>query len=388
MTLFGVQRRGREYQFLLGNNHHSTSTFVELVSPSLPPPYMKQFTPRLLEWFSHHKRSFPWRGESDPYRIWISEVMSHQTQIDRVADKFYPRFIEAFPTLESLAKATWEEVFPVWEGLGYYTRGRNMIKTAQAVMERYGGKFPKDVHELQSLPGIGAYTAAAIMSFAHDEKIPAVDTNISKIIQTLWPDEDLFEVAQSLINLAPSGRDWNGAMMDLATELRAGKEIAPPLDEYFPPEVRSQFIPVKKPKKAPKKKEKRKYCIEVGVACIWRSDGKYLIQSRPEGKSFVGHWEFPGGKREKGEDFRTCVKREVEEEVGVKVSVRPHFHEELCLFKRANLKLRFHRCQIQSGEPQPLEKQELKWAHPDEFAGIQFLKTNGVALQKLREMRT
>ena len=142
-----------------------------------------------------------------------------------------------------------------------------------------------------------------------------------------------------------------------------------------------------KPKKKSKKvKGKKMYTLEVGVACIHR-DGKYLIQTRPEGKSFSGHWEFPGGKKERGESMRACVKREIVEELGCKISVRPAFivirHE----FDKVRLNLHFHRCQIQSGEPKPLEKQILKWVSPAEFDDVGFLETNQKAIEKLKKMR-
>lgn len=342
------------------------------------------FTKYLLEWFSAHGRQLPWRGTSDPYKVWISEIMLQQTQVPRVEKSFYPNFLEKFPTVQDLAQASWENVYPVWKGLGYYGRGKNMLRTAQLIVEKFDGKFPQDAKLLQTLPGIGTYTANAILSFAWDKKIPAIDTNIQKIIAVLWPTERAEDMAEELISHCNSGRDWNGAMMDLATALRAGEEIPGNLGKFFSEETRKQFIPQKKNsnKKAPKKK----WQIEVGIACIHK-DGKYLIQTRPEGKSFVGYWEFPGGKRESGEDFRTCVKREIQEELGIEVSVRPHFYEEKCQFNRVNLLLRFHRCQIQKGNPQPIEGQKLMWVTPQDFDTIKFLETNAKALEKLKEMK-
>lgn len=350
----------------------------------------QQFTRLLEAWFALYGRDFPWRQNQNPYYVWISEIMSQQTQIDRVAEKFFPRFIKAFPTLEDLAKAEWDQVFPVWEGLGYYNRGKNLLKTAKIIVKKYGGELPQTAKGLEALPGIGKYTAHAILAFAFDQKVPAIDTNISKIIAVLWPGKDTVEVAESLVGCATSGYVWNSAMMDLASCLRAGLEVQGVLGStYFATdEVRVQFKPkCKKPAK-PKtiKPKKRKHRIEVGIACIWR-DGKYLVQARPKGKSFEGSWEFPGGKREKGENFRECVKREVQEEVGLNVSVRPHFYEELHEFERTELLLRFHRCQIQAGEPKPLEEQELKWVAPADFGQIDFLKTNHKALTKLQSMR-
>ena len=351
---------------------------------------LKDFTPALEAWFRDYGRhDLPWRTDYVPYQVWVSEIMLQQTQVPRVADKFYPQFLTAFPDIKSLANASWDEVFPVWQGLGYYSRGKNMLRTAQAVVEQFDGEFPQDANLLKMLPGIGTYTAAAILSFAFDQKTPALDTNINKILKVLAPRQNTVRLAQKLINQSNSGRDWNGAMMDLATALRAKQEIHGPLSEFFPESVRQRFIPQRKPRspqaKKPKSKSNKKR-IEVGIACIYR-DGKYLIQTRPDDKSFAGMWEFPGGKRNPREDFRTCVKREIEEEIGVKVSVRPHFLAETHRFEHADLHLRFHRCQIQAGTPKSLENQELKWVSPKDFGSVDFLPTNGKAVAKLREMR-
>ncbi len=174
--------------------------------------------------------------------------------------------------------------------------------------------------------------------------------------------------------------------MDLATLLRSGQSPREPFRKFFPPTVAGKFLAQKMKSFPTAVKTKRKYRIEVGIACIYR-DGKYLIQSRPEGKSFTGFWEFPGGKREKGEDLRACVKREILEELGIEISVRPYFFETTHHFDKVDLLLRFHRCQIQRGEPEPLEHQKLAWVSPSEFDTIEFLDTNHKAIEKLKKMR-
>ena len=264
-----------------------------------------------------------------------------------------------------------------------------MIKAAQAIVEEHNGEFPIDRDALLALPGIGKYTAAAILSFAFDQKIPAVDTNISKILKILAPRRNLFKLSHQLIEQAESGRQWNEAMMDLASHLRTGGSVEGPLSDFFSEEIRSKFLPqprAKKIKTTTKKPRKNKKIIEVGVACI-HDNNKYLIQTRADDKSFAGQWEFPGGKREKGENFRTCVQREVMEEIGIEVSVRPYFFMELHHFETCDLLLKFHRCQIQSGTPKPLEKQEIKWAHVSEFDQINFLKTNAKALAAIKKFK-
>lgn len=261
-----------------------------------------------------------------------------------------------------------------------------MLRTAQTLVQEFNGVFPQTQQQLESLPGIGIYTARAIRAFAWDEKVPAVDTNIQKIIDSLWPEEDTEKMAHTLVEASSSGRTWNNAMMDLASALRAGEKIEKPLGEFFTEEIQKKFKPQKKTTKRPLKKHSGKFRIEVGAACILR-DGKYLVQTRPMGKSFVGQWEFPGGKREKGESFRDCVKREIKEELGIDVSVRPHFCEILIEFERTELLLRFHRCQIQEGEPRARENQEIRWVPPHKFDGLSFLDTNAPCLEKLQKMR-
>jgi len=227
----------------------------------------QRFTKLLDTWFQEYGRDLPWRKTHDPYKIWISEIMLQQTQVQRVAESFYPNFLQKFPNIQALAKAEWNDVYPVWKGLGYYGRGKNMLRTAQIVSEKFEGIFPCDAKILQSLPGIGEYTANALLSFAWDKKIPAIDTNIQKIIQTLWEGADVKKIAEKLISYASSGREWNGAMMDLASALRAGEVIHGSLGKLFSPEKILNFLPAKRTLKT-KIKPKRKHVIEVGIACI------------------------------------------------------------------------------------------------------------------------
>lgn len=344
-----------------------------------------KFSTALEKWYTTYGRTLPWRETVEPYEIWVSEVMLQQTQVPRVKKDFYPKFLEKFPTVQSLATAKWQDVFPVWRGLGFYSRGKNMLRAAQKVVQDFNGDFPREQKELESLPGIGMYTARAIRAFAWDEKVAAVDTNIQKIIEVVFPGENIENMAKKLVQASSSGRIWNNAMMDLASAIRAGEEIAGELGSFFTPEMRKAFQSEKR-KLAPQKKKSGKFKIEVGAACILK-DGKYLVQTRPMGKSFVGQWEFPGGKREKGESFRDCVKREIQEELGIEVSVRPHFCEITQEFEKTILVLRFHRCQIQSGDPRAQEGQELRWIAPSKFDGVNFLETNGPCLEKLKKMR-
>ena len=143
------------------------------------------FQEKLLAWYDKEKRDLPWRHSNNPYHIWVSEIMLQQTRVDTVIPYYY-RFLETFPTIESLANAQEEELLKVWEGLGYYSRVRNMQKAAQQIMEEYNGEFPDTMEEIQTLKGIGPYTAGAIASIAFNLPEPAVDGNLMRVISRLF----------------------------------------------------------------------------------------------------------------------------------------------------------------------------------------------------------
>ena len=136
---------------------------------------------KLLDWYRGCKREMPWRGHPDPYAVWVSEIMLQQTQVDTVRDYFI-RFVAKFPTIRSLAEADTESLLKAWEGLGYYTRAKNLRKAAQLVMEKHGGKVPRTAEELQTLPGIGPYTAAAVASICFGQPVPVVDGNVARVL--------------------------------------------------------------------------------------------------------------------------------------------------------------------------------------------------------------
>lgn len=173
---------------------------------------------KLLSWYEKEGRhDLPWRNSDNMYHIYLSEIMLQQTQVNRVRDEYYPQFLAKFPTLEALANATQDDVLAAWSGLGYYSRARNLQKTAQSV----GHKLPTTQEELIKLPGIGKYTASAICSFGHNQNIPVVDTNIARVIKRhfalLNPKEaTIWQNASEFLN-ANAPRDHNLALMDLGS---------------------------------------------------------------------------------------------------------------------------------------------------------------------------
>lgn len=184
-----------------------------------------QFTDILLHWYADNKRSLPWRGERDVYRVWVSEIILQQTRIQQGWD-YYLRFIKAFPNVKALAEADEEQVLRLWQGLGYYSRARNMHAAAQSVMRDHGGKFPSTYEQVRQLKGIGDYTAAAICAFAYGLPYPAVDGNVLRIISRVFGIHDniadnssrknITALCQKLMkNADPS--DFNQALMDFGS---------------------------------------------------------------------------------------------------------------------------------------------------------------------------
>lgn len=182
------------------------------------------FIQKMLVFYQENKRDLPWRREGiSAYEVWVSEIMLQQTQVSRVVE-YYTKFLKRFPDVRSLASASWEEFLPYYEGLGYYRRGRNMLLTAQEVVTKHRGKFPRDITELEKLPGIGAYTARAIASFAWGESVLAWDTNFTRVFGRFFEGSKradmkaiLFE--KSLFRYVKQSRDFNASVMDFGSAI-------------------------------------------------------------------------------------------------------------------------------------------------------------------------
>ena len=194
-----------------------------------PPRAAKPESRDLLVWYDRHRRRLPWRAEPgeapDPYRVWLSEIMLQQTTVAAVKP-FYGRFLERFPTVEALAAAPQEAVLQAWAGLGYYSRARNLHAGAQAVVALHGGRFPGAEAELRKLPGIGAYTAAAIAAIAFGERAAAVDGNVERVVTRLFTVEEPLPKARPAVRalteaLVPDDRpgDFAQALMDLGATI-------------------------------------------------------------------------------------------------------------------------------------------------------------------------
>jgi A/G-specific adenine glycosylase len=250
----------------------------------------------LLAWYARHRRDLPWRRTKDPYRIWLSEVMLQQTTVKAVTP-YYEAFLERFPTLEVLAAAEEEVVLASWAGLGYYHRARNLLRAARHVVERHQGRFPKAIEAALGVPGVGLYTASAVLSIAHGVPLPVVDGNVRRVLARHFAlrgkewskDSAFYNVAEELLDAKAPG-DWNQALMELgATVCTPRRPACPacPLRKTCLALARGLVdeLPEGKARRAP-------VDVTVAAALIERG-GKLLLVRRAEGRLLGRMWEIP-----------------------------------------------------------------------------------------------
>ncbi len=252
----------------------------------------------LLEWFQKNKRDLPWRKDRSPYRVWISEIMLQQTRVNAVIP-YYNRFLQQYPTVESLAKSSLEDLYKLWEGLGYYTRAKNMHLTAQVIVQKHNGVFPHTYEELLLLPGIGDYTASAIMSLAYNQPYPAVDGNVLRFVSRLNNDASdvknpsfIKKVRSYLKENVPDdqARDFTEVLMEFGSLVCVPKQ---PLCESCSIQTMCNGYLAGNQNDLPVKKEKSKSpVIEISVAVIEQCD-HILIAKRQETGLLADLYEFP-----------------------------------------------------------------------------------------------
>ena len=260
------------------------------------------FVEPLLEWFRANRRDLPWRANKDPYRVWVSEVMLQQTRVDTVIP-YYERFMDRFPTLEVLADAPEEEVLKSWEGLGYYSRARNLQMAAREVKERYNGVIPDNPEEIASLKGIGPYTAGAILSIAYNRPEPAVDGNVMRVLSRFFRiHDDIAKVStrkrmeQLVRGIIPheSAGDFNQALMELGALVctpRGPQCLICPVMEHCGGRLagEEERLPVKTKAKPPRP-ERRLAALITGTGNM---KDKVLFRLRPGTGLLAGMWELP-----------------------------------------------------------------------------------------------
>ncbi|MFS9025818.1 A/G-specific adenine glycosylase [Streptococcus sp. OMI870] len=257
------------------------------------------FREKLLAWYDGNKRDLPWRRTQDPYKIWISEIMLQQTRVDTVIP-YYERFLDWFPTVADLAQAPEEKLLKAWEGLGYYSRVRNMQKAAQQIMEDHGGVFPATYETISKLKGIGPYTAGAIASIAFALPEPAVDGNVMRVLARLFEvdydigvptNRKIFQAMMEFLIDPDRPGDFNQALMDLGSDIESPINPRPeesPVKEFSAAYQHGTMdrYPIKAPKKKP-------IPVYLTAFIIKDSQGRYLLEKNEREGLLSGFWHFP-----------------------------------------------------------------------------------------------
>jgi len=338
------------------------------------------FTKTILFWYYDNKKDFPWRLTKDPYKIWISEIMLQQTQVNTVIP-FYQNWIKKFPTVYDVADASDEVLFKYWEGLGYYNRVNNFRAACNEIIEFNNGVIPQTKLELMNLKGIGDYTSSAIASIAFKKKHYAIDGNVKRIMARVLCLKDFSKLSFNKMDNFLSNNidsknpgDFNQALMDLGREVCKAKK---PLCESCPISSICRAYLMGKTKNYPvmnKKKSKPPH-YTIGVGVIWRNN-KILITKRKKNVLLGGLWEFPGGKKIKKESITNCIKREILEELSINVDVSNFIIKVNHKYSHFGITLHAHHCFYKTGDIICNSADDWKWIRPNQLAQFPFPKAN------------
>ncbi len=367
------------------------------VRAQVPAEKLDAFRQSLPDWFDGVHRPMPWRepgadGRRDPYRVWVSEVMLQQTRVD-TATPYFERFVERFPTAADLAGADLDEVLKLWEGLGYYSRARNLHRAAQAVVQEHGGAVPSDEAAFRALPGVGPYTAAAVLSLAFDVPLGVLDGNVIRVLARVFAvDADarsgkvrsaLQDLATALLDRQRPGR-WNESVMELGATVCTPRSPDCP---RCPLRGVCQALALGTPEAFPvvsKRKAVPHHTIAVGLVM---DNGRVLIQRRPESAMLGGLWEFPGGNQEPGEALEATCAREIREELGIEVAVEAPVARVEHAYSHFRITMHAFRCRLVSGTPETETGEPWTWAPIEALDDYAFPRANRRVIEALHAER-
>jgi len=293
-----------------------------------------RFQKNLLDWYKNNARLLPWRKGKNPYYIWISEIMLQQTRVNTVKNYFTP-FIERFPTIQDLASAEPTEILCYWQGLGYYRRALNIVKTAKIINRDYQGSFPIHYQEILSLPGIGPYTAGAIASISFNQAVPAIDGNVKRIISRIFfliedinHNDAIKKINEKINQLIPEQRpgDFNQALMEIGaticTPRRPDCQKCPVKNDCMAAlKMKQDSLPIKSKKKTPKP-----MIMEIAIV---KKDNKLLLVKRTDEGLLADMWGLPAIESPSSFPNGKLIQKQVEKQYGLKVRGKPLFIKKL-----------------------------------------------------------
>ncbi len=341
----------------------------------------RRIADRLTAWHARRQRALPWRnappGARDPYTVWVSETMAQQTRLAVVID-YFNRWMARLPTLESLARADQEEVLKLWEGLGYYSRARNLHKAAQLLARDHACELPRTRRELLQLPGIGEYTAGAILSLAYGLPEPAVDGNVRRVFSRLWDIEERIDtpaaqkkiasLARNLVEAGPQPAAANEALMELGALLCRPRN---PLCRDCPLQsnclAHARGVQDLRPVRAPRKQTPH---VDFTAAVIWQAapgHSPFLVARRPNDGLLGGLWSLPGARCEpEDQDLQACLRRAVREKLDLAIAVSGPLTTVQHTFTHFRMTLHAFHARIHCGTPRAVGYQEWRWTTLDE----------------------
>lgn len=336
------------------------------------------FSKSLLAWFRANLRDLPWRRTHDPYHVWISEIMLQQTQMERGVE-YFNRWISLFPDIRAVAAADELTVLKAWEGLGYYSRVRNIRKAARVLVDEHDGRVPDDYDRLLALPGVGPYTAAAIMSIAFDRPYPVIDANVARVFARLLDIDQPMKgsgvqrelhalLTEMLADVSP--RDFNQAFMELGALVCTPRN---PDCSNCPVEAHCEALRADTVAERPVANGRAER-IDIAMACaIVEHEGRIFIQQRQEEDIWGGLWEFPGGRLKEGETPEEAAVRELFEETELRAAGPRPFQTVIHHYTRYRVTLHSFLCGLR-GRPEPRlhAASQCRWAVPEELEHYPF----------------
>ena len=323
----------------------------------------------LIEWYRRHRRDLAWRRTRDPYRIWISEVMLQQTTVKTVMP-YYAAFVAAFPDLPSLAGAAEEKVLALWSGLGYYHRARNLHRGARHVLERHRGRFPRTLEAALAVPGVGLYTASAVLSIAHGVPLPVVDGNVRRVLARLFAlrgpewraDAAFYNKADELLDRQAPG-DWNQALMELGATVCLPRRPACPA---CPLRAHCAALALGIAEQLPEGRARRAPVAVTVAAALVEEGGRVLLVRRGEGRLMGRMWEVPQTSLEaRG---LPDLARELKQRHGLDLVPGK-------LVARGRHAITFRRIRLEAYSSRlrrrpPLDPERFRWVRPEEIAAL------------------
>ena len=347
----------------------------------MPPKNITVFRTSLTNWYHTHYRNLPWRQSKNPYAVWISEVMLQQTQVKTVI-AYYATFLNCFPNLKVLAKSDLQDVLKVWEGLGYYARARNLHRAAIEINRRYDGIIPNDWKQFRSLPGVGEYIAAAVLSIAFGRPYAVVDGNVKRVLARIFKMPQfinksafnkVFQTkADALIDRKQPG-NFNQAMMELGAMICTPHH---PNCHHCPVSLHCSVFASQKVTDYPKRGKKNTpplHHIAIGVV---RKNNRILITRRKEEGLLGGLWEFPGGKIKPKETSTVALKREIKEEISLNVNNLTFLTRVKHAYTHFKIEADVFLCDHSKGNVQLKGPIDYRWIEPFEIKNYPFPKAN------------